>query len=164
MRPLAPAAREYRVLGLAEVALAIFFAIVASILNPIEAVVGVLLGTAIFAPAVYLPFLRPRTHRAIMRARPAPTEEREEPGAALRRVAWPLAGQFLVTLVLSALARTPGLLAGVALGIGVAALLTARQIDHWQTAHGASVLRDPGARARARGRGPAPTWYVERPG
>jgi hypothetical protein len=52
MRPLQFVAREYRVLGLAEVALAVFFAIVASILNPVEAVVGVVLGTAVVGPAL----------------------------------------------------------------------------------------------------------------
>ena len=162
MPPLASVSHEYRVLGIAEIAVAIFFAIVAAILNPVEAVVGVLLGTVILAPAVYLPFLRPNTRRSIAQARPSPTEEREDPGAAVRRVVWPIAGQFVVTLILAGVARGPGLFGGIALGIGLAALLTARQVEHWQTARGAAVLREPRARSRGRGRGEG--WYVERPG
>jgi len=159
MRPLAYAAHEYKTLAVAEAGLAIFFAIVAAILNPVEAVVGMALGAAILAPAVYLPFLRPNTRRAIAQARPSPTDEREDPGAAARLVAWPIAGQFVLSLVLAGVARGPGLFGGIALGIGVAAFLTARQIEYWQTAHGAAVLRDGASGARARGR----AWYVERP-
>jgi hypothetical protein len=164
MRPLQSVAREYRVLGLGEVAVAVFFAVLASVLDPVEAVAGIMLGTAVAGPAVYLPFLRPRARRAIAEARPAPTDEREDPQAAVRRVAWPVAAQWVLTLAVSALARTPGLLAGIALGVGVAALLTARQIEHWQVAHGASVLREPGARARTRGGARDAGYYVERPG
>ena len=168
MRPLASAAHEYRVLGVAELFVAVFFAIVAAILNPVEAVVGMALGSVVVAPVVYLAVLRPNTRRAIAEARPSPSEEREDPGAAVRRVAWPIAGQFAISLVLAGIARGPGLFGGIALGTGLAALLTHRQIEHWQTAHGAAVLRDPARRARVRtgtragARGRA--WYVERPG
>jgi hypothetical protein len=166
MRPLASATHEYRVLGLAEVAVAVFFAIVAAILNPVEAVVGVSLGSVLTAGAVYLALLRPNARRAIAEARPAPPVEREEPGAAVRRVAWPVAGQLAVSLILAGIARGPGLFGGIALGIGVAALLTERQIAYWETAHGAAVLRDRSPRAQARASARvrrARPWYVERP-
>ena len=164
MRPLAPVAHEYRAFGGAEVVVAFFFAIVAAILNPVEAGVGMVIGSAIFGPIVYFSLLRPYTRRGIAQARPSPTEEREDPSAAVRRIAWPIAGQFLVSLVLAGLARGPGLFGGIALGIGVAALVTARRIDHWQTARGASVLRDPGERVRRQaGERRTPRYYVQRP-
>jgi hypothetical protein len=60
-----------------------------------------------------------------------------------RRIAWPVAAQVVVYLVLAAAARTPGLLAGIALGIGLSLLVTSRWLERWEDAHEVSLLREP---------------------
>jgi hypothetical protein len=143
MGPMSSPVRDNRVLGLAEVGMGFLFAIVAALLNPIEAAVGVVLMTPIMAAGTYLGAFRRGARRAVAQAAPAPTEEREEPGALARRMAWPVGGQFVVSLAFAGVARAPGLMAGVAFGIGLALLQTSRLLESWEVGHGAVLLRAP---------------------
>jgi hypothetical protein len=148
MRPLASFARETRFLGLVELGVAFFFAIVAALLNPIELAVGALLGTPVMFAAMYFGVLRGRVRRVIAEAAPARTNEREEPGAGAlgRRVVWPVAGEVAVLLFLAGVGRAPGLMSGLAFGVGLALWQTSRQIERWEVAHSALLLREPGTR------------------
>jgi hypothetical protein len=145
MRPLSSPVRENRILGLVELGVGFFFAIAAGVLDPIEAGVGVVVGTTIVGGVLSVVRLR-ASERAVDAAGPAPTEAREEPEVLPRRIAWPVALQVGVFLVLTAAARTPGMLAGIALGIGLALLLTSRWLERWEDAHKVSLLREPGNR------------------
>jgi hypothetical protein len=59
----------------------------------------------------------------------------------------------VVFLVLTATARAPGLLGGIALGIGIALLLTSRWLERWENANDVGLLREPGPRGRSGGGG-----------
>jgi hypothetical protein len=146
MQPLASSAHEHRFLGRAHLVIGFVFAIAAALLNPIEMAVGLVVLTPIMFAALYLGILRRNARHAIATAAPARTDDREEPGALPRRVAWFVAGEVGLLLVLAGVGHAPGLMAGVAFGIGLAFLWTGRMIEHWEVAHGTLLLRDPGTR------------------
>ncbi|MEA2385406.1 MAG: hypothetical protein QOH72_5377 [Solirubrobacteraceae bacterium] len=143
MRPLSSPARENRFLGLVEIGIGFFFAVAAGVLNPIEAAVGVVAGTLIVGSVMSVLRIR-RAARATHAARPAPTDEREELGVFPRRIAWPVAGQLAVCLAIVAAARSPGLIAGIAFGVGIALIVTARWLERWEDAHKISLLHERG--------------------
>jgi hypothetical protein len=145
MRPLSSPARENRVLGLVQLGIGFFFAVAAGVLNPIEAAVGIVLGGVLVGGIASVVRIR-QYARATETARPAPTDEREEPGAYARRLVRPVAGQVAVYLVVTAAARTPGLLAGIALGAGIALLVTSRWLERWEDANKVGLLHEPGER------------------
>jgi hypothetical protein len=153
MRPLSSPARENRLLGLVQLGIGFFFAVAAGVLNPIEAAVGIVLGAVLVGGVASVVRIRLYA-RATETARPAPTDEREEPGAYARRLVWPIAAQVALYLVVTAAARAPGLLAGIALGTGIALLVTSRWLERWEDANKVSLLHEPGERplfvARAR--------------
>jgi hypothetical protein len=145
MRPLASPVRDNRLVGLVELGIGFFFAVAAGVLNPIEAGVGIVGGTAIVGGIMSIVWIRSAA-RATGAARPAPTDEREEPGVVPRRIAWPLGAQFVLWLALVAAARAPGLFAGIAFGIGISLIVTSRWLERWEDDHEVSVLREPGSR------------------
>jgi hypothetical protein len=149
MRPLASPVREHRLLGVVEVAIGVLFAIVAGILNPVEAAVGVLIGTALLGTAMSVALGRGAARRAAAAIARAPTEEREDTGGFARRIAVPVAAQVVVSFAVAAVARAPGLVAGVAFGAGVALLATSRRLERWEVARGVGLLREPGGATRA---------------
>jgi len=155
MGPLASFARETRFLSLVHLGIAFFFAIVAALLNPIEMAVGLAIGTPLMFAATYFGLLRRHARRVIAEAAPVTTDEREEPGALGRRVVWPVAGEVAVLLFLAGVGRAPGLMAGLAFGIGLALWQTSRLIERWEVAHNTLLLREPGTRRfyAARGEG-----------
>src|SRR3954454_14893218 len=124
MRPLSSPARENRLLGIVELGIGFFFAVAAGVLNPIEAAVGIVLGAVLVGGIASVVHIRAYA-RATEAARPAPTDEREEPGAYARRLVWPIAAQVALYLVVTAVARTPGPLAGIAPAAGSALPVTA---------------------------------------
>jgi hypothetical protein len=146
MQPLASSAHEHRFVGRVHMGIGFFFAIAAALLNPIEMAVGLVVLTPVAFAAVYLGVLRRNARQAIATAAPARTDEREEPGALSRRLAWFIAGEVGVMLVLAGIGHAPGLMAGIAFGIGFAFLGTSRLIERWEVAHGTSLLRDPATR------------------
>ena len=68
-----------------------------------------------------------------------------------RRMRWPVAAQVALFLALAGLARAPGLLGGIAVGVGVALLLTARWLEGWENDHEAGLLYEPGGAREGRG-------------
>jgi MFS family permease len=110
------------------------------------AVAGIGLGTLLVGGIVSVVRIRALA-RATETARPAPTEEREEPGAYTKRLLGPIGLQVVGFLVIAATARTPGLLAGIALGTGIALLVSSRWLERWEDANKVSVLHEPGERA-----------------
>jgi hypothetical protein len=143
---MASPAREYRVLGLVQVAIGFTFLIAAGVLNPLEAAIGMVVMTPAMFATIYFAVARRNARAAIATAAPTPTVEREEPGALTRRIAWPVAGEIAVMLLLAGIGHAPGLMAGVAFGVGLALLLTSRLIERWEVAHSGTLLRDPGTR------------------
>jgi hypothetical protein len=91
---------------------------------------------------------------------PAPTAEREDPSAFARRLRRPLAAQVVVFLVFTVTAQAPGLLGGIALGVGVALILTARWLERWENAHEVGLLRESGPRRRTADGGVTGGYYV----
>jgi hypothetical protein len=146
MRPLSSPARENRTLGLTELAIGFVFAVAAGFLNPGEAVAGIVLGGVVVGGVASIVRIRAYA-RATETARPAPTEEREEPGAYAKRLTWPIGLQVVGFLLIGATAQTPGLLAGIALGTGVALLVSSRWLERWEDANKVSLLHEPGDRA-----------------
>jgi hypothetical protein len=151
MNPLTSPVREHRFVGRAEMAIGMLFIIVAAALNPADAIVGLFVVTPVLASLLYLAAFRRVARQAVANPGPAPTAEREDGRALRRRVTGPLAAQAVVYLLLTATARTPGLLGGIALGIGIALVLTARWLERWENAHETGLLREPRARGRAAG-------------
>jgi hypothetical protein len=143
---MASPAREYRVLGLVQVAIGFTFLIAAAVLNPIEATIGVVVMTPLLFAAIYFAVTRRNARAAIAAAAPVGTVEREEPGALARRIAWPIAGEVAVFLLFAGIGHAPGLMAGVAFGVGLALLLTSRDVERWEVGNDATLLRDPRTR------------------
>jgi hypothetical protein len=152
MHPLSSPVREHRFLGRTEMTIGIVFLIIAAGLNPLDAFVGLVVVTPVLAGLLYLVAFRRVAQQAADHAGPAPTTEREDPSAFRRRVTVPLVAQVIFYLLLTATTRAPGLLGGIALGIGIALVLTARWLERWENAHETGLLRAP----RARGTG----YYV----
>jgi hypothetical protein len=146
MQPLASTARDARVLAQAQLGVAFFFAIVAALLNPLEMAIGIVLGTPTVFALVYFALLRRGARGAIAGAGTAPHQEREEHRAVFRRIGWPVAAEVAVLLFLAGVGHAPGLMAGVAFGIGLALWQTGRQIERWEVAHNTLLLREPGTR------------------
>jgi hypothetical protein len=145
MRPLSSPARENRLLGRVELGIGFFFAVAAGVLNPIEAAVGIVAAAVLVGGVASVARIR-QYARATETARPAPTDEREESGAFPRRLAWPVGLQVVGFLVIAAVARAPGLLAGIAFGTGVALLVSSRWLERWEDANKVSLLHEPGER------------------
>jgi hypothetical protein len=146
MQPLASTAREARVLAQSQLGIAFFFAIAAALLNPLEMAIGVVLGTPSVFALAYFALLRRLARGAISGAAPAPLHEREEHGAVARRIVWPVAAEVAVLLLFAGIGHAPGLMAGIAFGIGLALWQTSRQIERWEVAHNTVLLRDPSTR------------------
>jgi hypothetical protein len=159
MRPLSSPVRDHRVLGRVEVAVGLVFIIIATGLNPVEAVIGVAVIAPVIAFVLYLVTFRPAARRAVRDPPPAPTSRREDPGAFVRRIRGPVAAQVVAFLLLTATARAPGLLGGIAVGVGVALLWTARWLEHWENEHDVGLLREPRLRART-GDGGGRGYYI----
>jgi hypothetical protein len=157
MHPLTSPVREHRLVGRIEVAIGLVFIVVASSLNPVDAVVGLAFVAPVLASVLYLAAFLRVARQAVAAPAAAPTADREEPRALRRRIGRPVAVQVVVYLLLTATARAPGLLGGVALGLGVALVLTARWLERWENAHGAGLLREPRARS---GSGAPGGYYV----
>jgi hypothetical protein len=140
---------DHRVLGRAEVIIGCAFLIVAGGLSPADAIIGLFFVTPLLTAALYFGVFRRVTRTAVRHAPPAPPGELRPRGAYLRRLRVPLALQVLVFVFFTATARAPGLLGGIALGVGLAFLLTARWLEEWENANEAGLLRE----VRRRGRG-----------
>jgi hypothetical protein len=152
MHPLSSPVREHRFLGRTEMAIGMVFIIIAAALYPLDAFVGLVIVTPVLSGLLYLVAFRRVAQQAADHASPAPTMEREDPSAFRRRVTAPLVAQVVVYLLLTATTRAPGLLGGIALGLGIALTLTARWLERWENAHDTGLLRAP----RTRGTG----YYV----
>ena len=56
--------------------------------------------------------------------------------------------------------QAPGPLAGIALGVGAALILTARWLERWENAHEVGLLRESGPRRRTADGGVTGGYYV----
>jgi len=160
MRPLSSPVYEHRLLGRAETVIGLIFVIIASRLNPIDAVVGLFIVGPVLTALLYFAVFRRVARHAVADPAPAPTAEREDPAAFARRLRWPLAGQVVVFLVFTVTAEAPGLLGGIALGVVVALILTARWLERWENAHEVGLLRESGPRRRTADGGVTGGYYV----
>jgi drug/metabolite transporter (DMT)-like permease len=157
MRPLSSPVRDHRVLGRVQVIIGALFLVFGGTLSPIEAAIGLVIAMPLMAAVMYLAVFRPVSRRLLRNPPPAPTTEREDPGSFARRMRWPVAGQVALFLVLAAVGHAPGLVGGIALGLGVALLLTARLLERWENEHEVGLLYEPGGGRRQRG-----GYYVAR--
>ena len=157
MRPLSSPVRDHRVLGRVQVIVGAIFLIFAGALNPIEAAFGLVGAMPVTAAILYLAVFRRVSRRLTRNPPPAPTSEREDPGSFARRMRWPVAGQVALLLALAGAARSPGLLGGIAAGVGIALLLTARWLEGWENEHDVGLLYEPGGARQGRG-----GYYVAR--
>lgn len=156
MRPLSSPVDDHRTLGRAEAIIGCAFLIVAGGLSPADAIVGLFVATPLVTAILYLGVFRRVTRMALEDPPPAPAGRSRERGAYARRLRVPLAAQVLVFLFFTITARAPGLLGGIALGIGFAFILTARWLERWENANDVGLLREVG---RRRGE-PASGYYV----
>src|SRR3954451_3399743 len=167
MRPLSSPVRDHRVLGRVQVIIGALFLVLGGTLSPIEAAIGLVIAMPIMAAVMYLAVFRPGSRRGLGHPPPppppprgppaAPATEREAPGSFARRMPWPVAGQVALFLVLAAVGHAPGLVGGIALGLGVALTLTARLLERWENEHEVGLLSEPGGGRRQRG-----GYYVAR--
>lgn len=160
MRPLSSPVHEHRVLGRAEIAIGLVFIIIASVLNPIDAIVGLFVVAPFLTAALYLAVFRRVVKQAVAHPRPAPAADVEDSGEYGRRLRWPLTAQVVVFLAFTATTRAPGLLGGIALGAGIALVLTARWLERWENAHEVGLLRESGPRRRSADGGVTGGYYV----
>ena len=160
MRPMSSPVHEHRVLGRAEIAIGLMFVIIASVLNPIDAIIGLFVVAPFLSVVLYLAVFRRVVRQAVAHTAPAPTTEREDPGEYTRRLRRPLAAEVVVFLVFTATTQAPGLLGGIALGAGVALVLTARWLERWENAHDVGLLRESGPRRRTSDGGVSGGYYV----
>ena len=160
MRPLSSPVYEHRLLGRAETVIGLIFVIIASTLNPIDAVVGLfIVGPVLTALLYYAVFRRvARTPSRIPRRRRRPSARTppRSPGGSAGRSRL----QVLVFLVFTVTAQAPGLLGGIALGVGVALILTARWLEGWENANEVGLLRESGPRRRTADGGVTGGYYV----
>jgi drug/metabolite transporter (DMT)-like permease len=157
MRPLSSPVRDHRAIGRVQLVVGMVFVIFAGALNPIEAVFGLGIAMPVTAAILYFAVFRRVSRRLVRNPPPAPTAEREDPASFAQRMRWPVAGQVLVFLVLAATARAPGFVGGIAVGVGVALLLTARWLEHWENVNEVGLLYEPGGARQGRG-----GYYVAR--
>jgi hypothetical protein len=160
MRPLSSPVYEHRLLGRAETAIGLMFVIIASVLNPVDAVIGLFVVGPLLTAILYLAVFRRVARRAVAHPAPAPTTDRADPSDFARRLRWPLAGQVVVFLGFTVAAQAPGLLGGIAVGVGVALILTARWLEGWENAHDVGLLRESGPRRRTSDGGVTGGYYV----
>src|SRR6478735_8857363 len=114
MRPLSSPVYEHRLLGRAETAIGLIFAIIASALNPLDAFVGLFVVAPVLTGLLYYSVFRRVARHAVADPAPAPTAARADPAAFARRLRWPLAAQVVVFLFFTATTQAPGLLGGIA--------------------------------------------------
>jgi hypothetical protein len=160
MRPLSSPVYEHRLLGRAETAIGLMFVIIASVLNPVDAVIGLFVVGPLLTAILYLAVFRRVARRAVAHPAPAPTTDRADPSDFARRLRGPLAGQVVVFLGFTVAAQAPGLLGGIAVGVGVALILTARWLEGWENAHDVGLLRESGPRRRTSDGGVTGGYYV----
>ena len=161
MRPLASPVTEYRVFGLGQIAGGLLMGVVAVAAEGlVAAVVEVLLVGLWVVAWMYLLGYRRLMRRAAQDPPPPPTSEREPPATTRRRMLL-ITGELLVFLAAVALVtRTPGLVAGIAIGNGAGLVLASRWLARWEVEAGRRLLREPrwrfsrpGRRGWGRGRG-----------
>jgi hypothetical protein len=157
MRPLSSPVRDHRALGRVQLVVGTLFLIFGGALNPIEAFLGLFAAMPVTAAILYLAVFRRVSRRLVRNPPPAPTTDREDPSAFAHRMRWPVAGQVVLFLILATTARAPGFVGGIALGVGVALLLTARWLEGWENGHDVGLLYEPGGARRGRG-----GYYVAR--
>jgi hypothetical protein len=160
MRPLSSPVYEHRLLGRAETAIGLMFVIIASVLNPADAFIGLFVVGPLLTAILYLAVFRRVARRAVAHPAPAPTTDRADPSDFARRLRWPLTGQVVIFLGFTVAAQAPGLLGGIAVGVGVALILTARWLEGWENAHEVGLLRESGPRRRTSDGGVTGGYYV----
>jgi hypothetical protein len=166
VKPLVSPALEYRLTGLFELVGGLAFIPVAVVLKGAFGVVDALVVAApIFAGGMYWFAYRRPLARAIERAIPAPTVEREPLGRTRRRAVVVDLGLFAALVAFALLVDSADLVCGLMVGNGVAMLLTSRWLEQVESERGVTLLREPGwrlgPRKQRRNRGhPAQGFFV----
>ena len=160
MRPLSSPVFEHRLLGRVETAIGLVFVIIASVLNPIDAIIGLFVVAPLLTAILYFAVFRRVARQAVAHPAPAPTSDRAEPSDYARRLRRPMIVQVVVFLGFTVTAQAPGLLGGIALGVGVALILTSRWLEGWENEHEVGLLRESGPRRRTRDGGVSGGYYV----
>ena len=162
MRPLSSPVYEHRLLGRAETVIGLVFVIFASVLNPVDALFGLFIVAPVLTAILYFAVFRRVARQAVAHPAPAPTTDRADPSDYVRRVRRALIVQVVVFVGFTVTASAPGLLGGIALGVGVALILTARWLEGWENDHEVGLLRESGLRRRTRDGGATGGYYVAR--
>jgi hypothetical protein len=162
MRPLSSPVYEHRLLGRAETVIGLIWVIIASVLNPIDGLIGLFVVAPVLTALLYLSVFRRVARRAVAHPAPAPTTDRADTSDFARRLRWPLTAQVFVYIGFTVTTQAPGLLGGIALGIGVALILTARWLEGWENEHDVGLLRESGPRRRTSDGGVSGGYYVAR--
>jgi hypothetical protein len=157
VRPLSSPVRDHRAIGRVQLVVGALFVIFAGALNPLEAVLGVFVAMPVTAAILYFAVFRRVSRRLVRNPPPAPTTEREDPTSFAHRMRWPVAAEVFVFLLLATTTRAVGLVGGIAAGVGVALMLTARWLEHWENDNDVGLLYEPGAARHGRG-----GYYVAR--
>ncbi|MEA2256575.1 MAG: hypothetical protein QOG35_2620 [Solirubrobacteraceae bacterium] len=144
MKPLVSPVTEYRLMGLAFVALGLVLAVVAmATQRPLGVLAVFLFEVPFFGVWMYRLALRRYARQAVGAAAPPPTAGRERLTRTGRRIALAMVPGLAVMATIALVGGMPALIGGIAAGQGAALLWTGRWLRRWERQYHRQILREP---------------------